>query len=147
MKNFTEIRLGYVIIYVPDVTAALDFYERAFGVAQRFLHESGQYGELETGTTTLAFAEEQLTGTCHLFEPNRVERKAAGAEVAFVVPDVNAAFKRAVDAGATPAVEPTKKPWGQTVSYVRDLNGFLVEVCSEVRHERVLPSQEKQGPR
>jgi lactoylglutathione lyase len=24
------------------------------------------------------------------------------------------------------------KPWGQKVSYVRDLNGCLVEVCSPV---------------
>jgi predicted enzyme related to lactoylglutathione lyase len=27
---------------------------------------------------------------------------------------------------------PTQKPWGQTVSYVRDNNGFLIEICSEI---------------
>jgi len=26
--------------------------------------------------------------------------------------------------------EPETKPWGQTVAYVRDRNGFLVELCS-----------------
>jgi lactoylglutathione lyase len=25
---------------------------------------------------------------------------------------------------------PTKKPWGQTVAYVRDLDGHLVELCT-----------------
>ena len=130
--NSGAIRLGYVIVYVPDVTAALRFYERAFGVTRRFLHESGDYGELETGATALAFAGETAAATCHAFEPNRAERRAAGAEVAFVVPDVKAAFARAIEAGATAVVEPTEKPWGQTISYVRDLNGFLVELCSEV---------------
>jgi hypothetical protein len=26
--------------------------------------------------------------------------------------------------------EPKIKPWGQVVAYVRDLDGFLIEVCS-----------------
>jgi hypothetical protein len=30
-------------------------------------------------------------------------------------------------------VEPVDKPWGKTISYVRDLNGFIVELCSVVR--------------
>jgi hypothetical protein len=29
-----------------------------------------------------------------------------------------------------PVVEPVSKPWGQTVAYVRDLDGFLVELCT-----------------
>ena len=126
-------KLGYVIVYVPDVGKALEFYERAFGVERRFVHESGQYGELETGGTALAFAEENMTTTRHVFAQNRLSAKAAGAEVAFVVTDVQAAFTAAVGAGATPVVEPIDKPWGQTISYVRDLNGFLVELCTEVR--------------
>lgn len=126
-------KLGYVIVYVPDVENALGFYERAFGVDRRFLHESGEYGELETGATTLAFAQENVTTTCDVFAQNRLAGKAAGAEVAFVVKDVHAAFARAVGVGATPVVEPIDKPWGQTISYVRDLNGFLVELCTKVR--------------
>jgi lactoylglutathione lyase len=133
MSDTATTTLGYCIIYVPDVNQALDFYERAFGLKRRFLHESGQYGELETGPTTLAFADETATTTCHVFEPNRASTKAAGAEVAFVVEDVKAAFRDATAAGATPVVEPVQKPWGQTVSYVRDLNGFLVELCTVVR--------------
>jgi lactoylglutathione lyase len=125
-------KLGYVIIYVPDVVRAVSFYERAFGLQQRFLHESGTYAEMETGATVLAFADEVQT---HLtFEQNRLDRKAAGVEVAFVVENVRAAFAHAVSSGATVVTEPLDKPWGQTVSYVRDLNGFLVEICSTVQH-------------
>ena len=128
-----SVRLGYVIVYVPEVQGAVDFYGHAFGIQPRFVHETGQYAELETGATVLAFADEtSTTSTPDVFEPNRASRKAAGAEVALVVEDVPAAFARALGAGATPVVEPVAKPWGQVICYVRDLNGFLVELCTEV---------------
>ncbi len=47
-------KLGYTIIYVPDVPASLRFFANAFGMKRRFLHESGTYGELDTGETTLS---------------------------------------------------------------------------------------------
>jgi len=53
-------KFGYTIVYVPDVEASLAFFERAFGLQRRFLHESGGYGELETGETALAFAAHEL---------------------------------------------------------------------------------------
>lgn len=42
-------KFGYLIIYVPDVPTSLQFFEKAFGITTRFLHESNTYGELETG--------------------------------------------------------------------------------------------------
>ena len=47
---------AYTIVYVSDVAATLDFFERAFGLVRRFMVETGEYGELETGATTLSFA-------------------------------------------------------------------------------------------
>ena len=131
-SQYIPAKLGYVIIYVSDVRNTVAFYRRAFGVEPRFIHESGEYAELETGATALAFANELSTITRDAFVPNRAGAKAAGAEVAFVVTDVPAAFAKAVDQGATPVAEPIDKPWGQTISYVRDLNGFLVELCTAV---------------
>jgi lactoylglutathione lyase len=126
-------KLGYVIIYVPNVAETVQFYEKAFGLTKRFVDETGNYAEMETGQTALAFASEELVSkTCHQFVPNRKTNSPAGAEVGFVVEDVASSFKAAVKSGAVPVVEPMKKPWGQTVSYVRDNNGFLVELCSEV---------------
>lgn len=49
-------KFGYTIVYVSSVEETLAFYKEAFGFETRFLHESGQYGELETGETVLAFA-------------------------------------------------------------------------------------------
>lgn len=124
-------KLGYVIVYVPDVAATVAFYERAFGLTPRFVHDSG-YAQMETGATALAFAAEGLvSGTYDGYRRNRPGDAPAGAEVGLISADVAASFERAVAAGAVPVVAPIQKPWGQTVSYVRDLNGFLVEICSQ----------------
>ncbi len=126
-------QLGYVILYVPDVTAALEFYRQAFGLERRFLAEGGDYGELETGATSLAFAAETLAASNGLtIRPNRRHEAPGAAELALVTDDVAAAYRQALDAGAEGCVEPTVKPWGQTVAYVRDGNGFLVELCTPI---------------
>lgn len=123
-------RLGYVIIYVPNVLKAIEFYEKAFGFSRKFIHESG-YGELLTGDTALAFASEELRKSNGVETlDNRVASKAAGVEIAFVTEDVQKMYDHAVAAGAHPYKKPGQKPWGQMVGYVRDLNGFLVEICS-----------------
>lgn len=125
-------RLAWTILYVPDVPATLEFYERAFGLTRRFLHEGNDWGELETGGTALAFAAESLTEESLGYRLNRPDQRPAGAEVAFVTDDVAAAYARAIDAGAMAVQAPVEKPWGQIVSYVRDCNGFLVELCTAV---------------
>ena len=59
---------------------------------------------------------------------------APTSEIALVTDDVAAAVARAVEAGARLVQEATAMPWGQTIAYVGDLNGFLVELCTPVRH-------------
>lgn len=125
-------KLGYVILYVEDVLKTVAFYQEAFGIPQRFLHESQQYAEMETGATTLAFVSEQFIKESHQFRPNRKNELAAGAEIAFTVDDVEKQFQIAIDSGAVEVLKPLQKPWGQVVSYVRDNNGFIVEICSPV---------------
>lgn len=124
--------LGYIIIYVEDVPTTISFYEKAFELKLRFIHESNQYAEMETGMTTLAFANENFAMASHPFRLNRQKEQAAGAEIAFVVENVEEKFKHAIDSGATEIAKPAQKPWGQTVCYVRDNNGFLVEICNAI---------------
>lgn len=125
-------QFGYTIVYVPDVAASLAFFEQAFGFTRRFLHESGTYGELETGSTTLAFAAHAL-GEMN-FPGGHVEAhhspQPLGMELGFVTPDVATAHSTALAAGATELSAPQTKPWGQVVSYVRCPDGSLVELCS-----------------
>ncbi|MEM1348796.1 MAG: VOC family protein [Myxococcota bacterium] len=126
-------KFGYTIIYVPDVRATLAFYGRAFGIDARFITDEGDYAELVTGETTLAFASEALRDANGVAaRENRRGALAPGFEIALVTDDVPAAMERAARAGAEVVVEATQKPWGQVVGYVRDLDGILVEVCTPV---------------
>jgi uncharacterized glyoxalase superfamily protein PhnB len=181
------LRFGYTIAYVPDVEAALGFYERAFGLPRRYITPDGTFGELEGGETALAFAALTLgeanfpggvrpndsddtpaafeialvTGTCLRMNHRRLgaigecETRTQGAPVLVVrgrqrtqdraaergqaaerfflrqVPDnVPQAFARAIEAGARALAEPQQKPWGQTVAFVRDPYGLVVELCT-----------------
>ena len=127
-------KFGYTIIYVPDVAASLAFFGSAFGLSRRFLHESGDYGELETGETTLAFASLGLGGMNFPagFVAATASGKPLGIEIALVTPTVAEAHARALAAGATELKAPEAKPWGQVVSFVRCPDGTLVEICSPV---------------
>lgn len=124
-------QLGYTLVYVADVTATVDFYERAFGLPRRFVHESGTYAEMETGATALAFAAETLAES-HGFSirPNRSGEVAAAFELCLVCDSPEQAYDHAVAAGAVALKPAERKPWGQQVAYVRDLNGCLVELCT-----------------
>jgi len=125
-------KFGYTIVYVASVTEALSFYRDAFGFETRFLHESGQYGELQTGETTLAFASHEM-GAMNLGGRYQKADPAAaplGVELAFVSDDVGAAYAKAIAAGAVAIKEPAAKPWGQVVGYVRAKDGSLIELCS-----------------
>ena len=121
-------QLGYVILYVTDVAEAASFYERAFGLTLRFAHESGMYAELASGSTTLAFAHNDMLAMNTGLTAQAGEKN--GFEIALTTDDVGAAFSKAVQAGARKVAEPKDKPWGQTVAYVRDPFGTLVEICT-----------------
>ena len=127
-------KLGYTIIYVPDVAASLAFFEQAFGMKRRFLHESGDYGELETGETTLAFASHTL-GQANFaagYVAASESPKPLGMEIALVTPDVHKAHALALAAGAQALKAPEAKPWGQVLSYVHCPDITLAEICSPV---------------
>lgn len=122
----------YTILYVDDVPTSVNFFEKAFGFEPAFLHESGDYGELATGATKLAFSSKALM---RKLDKNPVAPRpdTPTFEIAFETDDVEGALKRAVDAGATLIQDVRDEPWGQTTSYVADPNGYLIEICSAVR--------------
>lgn len=127
-------KFGYTIVYVSSVADALTFYKDAFGFETRFLHESGQYGELNTGETVLAFASHDM-GKMNLdghYQKTDLNATPLGVELAFVTDDVALAYAKAVAAGAVSIKEPITKPWGQVVAYVRSREGSLIELCSPI---------------
>lgn len=123
---------AYTILYVKDVPRAVGFYEKAFELTRRFVNDTNEYAEMETGATTLAFVANEFVrpGIPGGFLENGLSHPPAGIEITFTTLDVATAFAQAVGAGAIAVAEPKQKPWGQVVAYVRDLDGVLVEIAS-----------------
>ncbi len=128
-------KFGYTIIYVEDVLVTLAFYEKAFGFERGMVvEEEGivYYAELKSGETNIGFASYEM-GKMNFddkYEKITREGNPVGLELVFVDDNVAAATAHAVKNGAELIAEPVEKPWGQTVSYVRAVEGTLIEICS-----------------
>ena len=124
-------KFGYTIFYVKDVSASITFYEDAFKFKRKFVTDDNLYGEIDTGSTTISFAAFEMAKSNGV-EISLSKQHLAPIEIAFVTENIQEDFDHAVKAGATLVKAPAAKPWGQQVGYVKDLNGFLIEICSPV---------------
>ena len=115
MTKEDNARLGWVILYVPDPGEAIGLYERAFGMSRRFVAEGNDYGELDTGSTTLAFASTGLgEGNFEggVQQPD-LSARPFNVELALVFDGVETAFARAVEHGCVPYRSPRDSPMGR----------------------------------
>jgi lactoylglutathione lyase len=133
-ENTMPVAFGYTIFYVADVPATLQFFAEAFGLATRFVTPEGDYGELETGPTALAFASLPLAHSnlddAGGFQDPAPTTPPVASSITLTTPHVTETVAAAVRAGGTLYVAPLDKPWGQTVAYLRDPNGILVEIAT-----------------
>lgn len=129
------VKFGYTILYVEDVEKAIAFYESVFGFSRKFVTPENDYGELNTGETTISFASKKLAAQNlqEGFIESNLEDKPFAIELGFITDEVGELVQKATSFGAVLVKEPTQKPWGQIVAYVRDLDGFLIEICTEVK--------------
>ena len=130
--NIKMVKFGYTILYVSDVTKSIVFYEKAFGFTRKFITPENDYGELITGETTLSFVSKELANSNlkNGFLESDMNNKPFAIEVGLITDNVEATLEKAVKAGATITETPKQKPWGQTVAYLRDIDGFLIEICT-----------------
>ena len=128
-------KLGYIIVYVPEVAPVMEFYQRAFGFNQEFISDDQTFGQCLSGEVKLAFAKISLIQDMmgkENFTPISPTKPPVGIEIGLLTDDVAASYQRAVLAGAKPILPPTRKPWGQIVSYVQSIEGTLIEICSPI---------------
>ena len=120
--------------FVDDVPATVDFYERAFGAVLDHAHDDGSYAELRLGDLMLGLCA-ATEARRHLpveFHPADVTEPPGAFELYLEVDDADEAARRASEAGAALLAPPVNKPWGNRVAYLRDPNGFTVEVASRL---------------
>jgi len=127
-------KYAYTILYVEDVEKTISFYESAFGFQKKFITPEADYGELISGETTIAFASNSLGNSNFKngFRKLSLKDMPNGVEMAFTTENIEADFDKALKAGAVEYQKIAEKPWGQKSGYLRDINGFLVEICTPI---------------
>ncbi len=124
-------KYGSTVLFVDDVPKVMAFYEAAFGFTKKFYDPDFGFGDMDAGGMSLAFG----TDACgERMMPGKYRPPSSGnpegLEIAFFLEDVAAAYDRAVTAGAEPVAEPKEMPWGQTVAYVRSIEGTIIGLCT-----------------
>jgi len=132
-----ELQYAYTILYVDDVLKTIEFYANAFGFKQKFLTPEKDYGEIVSGTTTLSFANIELGNSNFKngFTKSTNQEKPFGFELAFTTHEVEKVMENAIKNGAILLSKTVEKPWGQKVGYLRDINGFIIEICTPIPSE------------
>jgi lactoylglutathione lyase len=120
----------YVVIVVQDLDRALRFYCDVLGMPLG--HRSGSFAQLATGVTRVALYERPAMAATLGRELEPPSPDAPGFELGFKVEDCDAAYDELVSGGATPAVPPTDRAWGQRTAYVFDPDGHLVELAQDL---------------
>ncbi len=130
-----DIQYAYTILYVKDIPRTIEFYNKAFGFEQKFLTPENDYGEIISGNTTIAFANIELGNSNFKkgFLESNLNEKPFGIELAFTTSEVEKVMESAIKNGAVLLEETVTKPWGQQVGYLRDLNGFIIEICTPIQ--------------
>lgn len=127
-------KFAYTILYVNKVPETVEFYKSAFGFSVKLITPEKDYAELSTGETTIAFAATELGNSNFKsgVQTSSIAQKPFGIELAFTSENIELDFNKAITAGAVVYEKLVQKPWGQIVGYVRDNNGFLIEICTPI---------------
>lgn len=140
-------------LVVRDSSAALAFYESAFSATVLYRSPSpsgaGEHLHLKIWESLIQVSTE---------EPRQRQDRVEGALLAspetlsgstcvfqVTVPNVDEAYKRAIDYGASPAMPPTDMFWGDRYGWVRDPFGH-VWALSEIK-EILTPEEVEQRMR
>ena len=127
-------KLSYSILYVNNVTDSVAFYQKAFGIKNRFIHESGDYAEMDTGEVTLAFCAHNLAKDIVRENYQKASQsQLIGSQISFEPHNIKEAYDAALANGAKSIVAPEVKPWGWENAILMDIDGHIVELAKEIK--------------
>jgi len=123
-------------LVVSPCTEALEFYQRAFGakVLGKMPGPDGLlvHAEMNVGGSIIMLADEiNMPGSAVRKSPKNAGAITGG--VMLYVKDVDAAFERAVAAGAKPAMPPQDQFWGDRFGQVEDPYGHVWAMATHLR--------------
>jgi PhnB protein len=123
-------------LVVRDSAEAVSFYMRAF--AAKILYRSkspsgkGEHLHLKVWASLVQVSSEDPDQNQHAANALASPETLGGSTCVFQVgvPDVDAAYERAVESGATPKLPPTDMFWGDRYAWVRDPFGHMWALCT-----------------
>lgn len=117
---------------VDDAAAAIEYYKRAFGAKERVRMDApdGKIGhaELEIGDSLVMLSDTFPQSTTR--PPKELD--GTSASIFMYVEDVDSVVKRAVDAGATIAMEVADQFWGDRFGSIVDPFGHSWSIATHV---------------
>jgi PhnB protein len=127
-------------LVVDGGTAALDFYRRAFGATERY-RMPAQDGRLMHAEIQIGDSVVMLSDSFPEMGGGKSPKALGGtaSSLLLYVPDVDAAFKRAVEAGATARQQPENMFWGDRFGKLVDPFGHEWQIATHV--EDVSPEE------
>ena len=138
-------------LIVDDAKGALDFYQRAFGAQEIFRLPMGDrigHAEIRIGDSVVMLADE-FPEMGHLGPKSR---GGPTASLMLYVEDVDSAFRKALDAGATEQRPVENQFWGDRMGTLTDpyghqwsLSTHVEEVSPEDLQRRMKEFSERQG--
>lgn len=121
------------VLVIRGAAEAIAFYQRAFGAAERFRMAAPDgkavgHAEIRIGDSTIMLGDE----VAH--QPCRSATSLGGSPVGLYlyVPDADAAFKRAVEAGAEAKMPPRDMFWGDRIGQVADPFGYTWTLATHI---------------
>jgi PhnB protein len=120
-------------LVVKDVEEALEFYEKAFSAVVLYRSPApsgnGEHIHIKVWDSLVQLSTEEPSQRRELVQGALLAspETLAGSTCVFqiVVPDVDEAYRRAVDHGAVPALPPTDMFWGDRYGWVQDPAGHV----------------------
>jgi uncharacterized glyoxalase superfamily protein PhnB len=119
---------------VRDAAAAMAFYQKAFGAVERFRlpgpdGKAIMHGELQIGDSIFFLGTEMPGAECK----SPATLKGTAVELYLYVEDVDAAYRRAVAAGAKEVMPVQEMFWGDRMGSLEDPFGHRWSVATRIK--------------
>src|SRR5271163_4145947 len=118
-------------LLVPGAANLINFYKEAFGAEEIFR-------VARPGSDLIMHAEVRISGSMVELADATAEFKPRASSNILYVPDVDAVFERAVQAGATSLAAPADRPWGDRDGAVKDPGGNTWYITTQGAGEHVI---------
>jgi uncharacterized glyoxalase superfamily protein PhnB len=126
-------KLNMIGVFVENLKTMAEFYRDVLGFSVKDWADGSPYAEFDNEGVRFSMFERSMLPKLLGQEPSYPKGINGTFELALDLPkfeNVDAVFKRVVEAGATPIYKPRNEPWGMRSSMISDPEGNLIEIGS-----------------